>query len=92
MMPEPTTTYQRGWDRAFAIVDAQRALDRARIPAAAPELLTYGEAADRLKVDPRTVRNLIERGELTRVTIPATNARRLAAADVAALIERGVGS
>jgi excisionase family DNA binding protein len=84
-----TTTYERGWDRAFQRVAADLAVERARIPAAAPDLLTYGEAAARLKVDPRTVRNLIERGELTRVTIPATNARRVSAADVAALIERG---
>jgi excisionase family DNA binding protein len=97
------SAYERGWDRAFGKLAADLAVERAaglRLEAAAergarvatPELLTYGEAADRLKVTNRTVRNLIERGELTRVTIPATNAHRVAAAEVAELVERGRAS
>jgi hypothetical protein len=83
------TTYRRGWDRAFERVAAERAVERAGRPTAAADLLDYGEAAARLKVTTRTLRNLIARGELTRIVIPSTNALRVAAADVAALVERG---
>jgi hypothetical protein len=96
-MTDATTTYQRGWDRAFDRLAADQAVERAasaRLEAAAErgaqsDLLDYGEAAGRLKVTTRTVRNLIDRGVLTRVTIPTTNARRVEAREVAALIARG---
>lgn len=92
-MTDAQTTYTRGWDRAFDRVAADLAVERAAARPEAPDLLTFGEAAKHLKVTDRTVRNLIDRGELTRVDIPGVKgAPRVEAAEVAALIERGRGS
>lgn len=52
-------------------------------------LLTVKQAAARLNLTDRTVRNLIDRGELPTVKIPGTTNRRIEPAAVDDLIRRG---
>jgi excisionase family DNA binding protein len=82
--------YQAAWESQFRRsalkVAADRAADRRRDTRA---LLTVDDAAARLKVTDRTVRNLITRGELPTVKIPGTTNRRIHPADVDALIAAG---
>jgi excisionase family DNA binding protein len=54
--------------------------------ASTPTLLTTREAADRLRVHPRTVQRLVERGELSAVHLGS--AVRFDPADLAGLTER----
>lgn len=98
-------TYQRGWDRAFAKQAADLAVKQAaarRLEAAAEcgardaveakqpgDLLTVREAAARLHVTDRTVRNLMAAGKLATIRIPGTTARRVEPDAVDALIEEG---
>jgi excisionase family DNA binding protein len=50
--------------------------------------LTVREAADRLSVDPKTVRRLVQRGELRAVRV-GSKALRILSSDVDALLEGG---
>ena len=53
-----------------------------------PLVVTPDEAARLLGVCPRTLRNLVVRGGLTRVKVQGTNIVRYAMADLTAFIDR----
>lgn len=60
---------------------------RAALAERSPEpLLTFEQAAKLMAVTVRTVRNMIDRGELEAVAIPGTRCRRIRSHDVAALV------
>jgi excisionase family DNA binding protein len=99
--PERQLNYWYG--QAMLKLDAERAARR-QLEAAAErgaraaveadqretrDLLTIPEAAARLHVTDRTVRNLMAAGRLPTVRIPGTTARRVEPAAVEALIESG---
>lgn len=72
---------------ARMVTEARQRLEAARAEAGSRELLTYEQVCERLHIDPRRIRGMVEHGELQRVTVDR-NTRRVTVESVELLEAR----